>query len=124
MVTASTTTPSTLPETRAVPREAPAEGLVCRRCGALVTTEAARIVRRDHHLHTRINPHGYVFELGCFSEAPGAVASGEPTLEFTWFEGLAWRMAGCRACGTHLGWRYDGEGDAFWGLVLDRLARA
>lgn len=123
MVTSSTT-PGVLPETRAVPREAPGSGLLCKRCGALVTTEADRIVRRDHHRHTRINPHGYVFELGCFRDAPGARESSPPTLEFTWFEGLAWRLADCRGCGTHLGWSYEGGGDHFWGLVLDRLLRS
>lgn len=123
MVTASTT-PAAETATRASPAPTPGEGLLCRRCGKLVTTEAARIARRDAHRHTRINPHGFVFELGCFSDAPGARESSEPTLEFTWFEGLAWRMADCRGCGAHLGWSFEGQGDHFWGLVLDRLSRA
>lgn len=121
MVTSSTT-PAIEPTTRQAP--APSEALVCRRCGTLVTTEADRVARREHHLHTRINPHGFVFELGCFQDAPGAVASGEATLEFTWFEGLAWRLADCRGCGAHLGWQYRGQGDEFWGLILERLSRA
>jgi hypothetical protein len=68
-----------------------------------------------------MNPGGWVYELGCFLEAPGCRSEGEPTEEHTWFAGHAWRIALCVECGTHLGWRFDGTSGAFWGLILERL---
>jgi hypothetical protein len=98
-----------------------ARDLVCARCRAGVTRESARIERGGAHVHTRINPGGWVFQLGCFAEATCRV-SDEPTEQFTWFPGHAWRVASCVACDAHLGWRFDGAGGTFFGLILDRLA--
>jgi hypothetical protein len=125
------TVPTTLaieaPAVRAEPRATPdvataeARAIVCRRCGHAVTREEARVSRGGAHVHTRINPGGWVFELGCFAEAPGCRAEGPATTAFTWFPGYAWAIALCAGCGTHLGWRYSGEGGTFFGLILDRL---
>lgn len=99
---------------------APKRVLVCARCQHEVTRHDARIVRGGSHQHTRINPDGDVYEIGCFAEA--AVRSiGEPTDYFTWFPGFAWRVAVCGSCGEHLGWRYDGESGSFFGLILEQL---
>eukprot|EP00913_Durusdinium_trenchii_P029149 g27327.t1 len=65
---------------------------------------------------------------GQFSRAGGAVAEGREYDDgTTWFPGWIWRMAICRTCGTHIGWRFEsrswnksgGRGDAslFWGLI-------
>ncbi|CAL1145905.1 unnamed protein product [Cladocopium goreaui] len=67
-----------------------------------------------------------------FSRAGGAVAEGREYDDgTTWFPGWIWRMAICRRCGTHLGWRFEsrswnrsgGRGDAslFWGLIWRHL---
>jgi hypothetical protein len=29
----------------------------------------------------------------------------------------------CRGCRAHLGWLFRSEGDVFFGLILDRLAK-
>jgi hypothetical protein len=95
--------------------------LVCASCSHPITREEARVSRDGAHVHTRINPHGYVFQLGCFDPADGCATEGEATTEHTWFPGHAWRLASCRACAQHLGWRFEGESGVFWGLILDRL---
>lgn len=93
----------------------------CAACGEAVTSERARVEVHGAHEHRRVNPSGADFHVGCFSEAPGCVPSGPATRFWTWFPGYAWRLASCRACGAHLGWAFDGDGGAFWGLILTRL---
>lgn len=76
---------------------------------------------RSRHDHAFLNPHGHLFEIGCFGQAPGCRVQGSPTLEFTWFPDYAWSLASCAVCAAHMGWRYDGSGDSFFGLILPRL---
>ncbi|MCA9704693.1 MAG: hypothetical protein KDK70_02450 [Myxococcales bacterium] len=94
--------------------------LLCAACGLPVTSERARIEVAGAHRHTFVNPHGLVFEIGCFDRAPGCAAVGPAQAFFSWFPGHAWRVGVCRGCGAHLGWRYD-DPAGFHGLVLDRL---
>ena len=107
------------------PIEAPEKTLGCPRwcciaCGLIITDrEHSRLVA-GRHVHRCTNPAGLTFEIGCFREASGCVAVGEPSLKWTWFPGCRWQVALCRQCSLHLGWRYTGE-DAFFGLILDRL---
>lgn len=114
--------PVAAPEVEARTRAAPDAMLRCRRCDHAITPAAARVSRAGAHVHTRINPDGWVYQLGCFAEAPGCVTTGPATTEHTWFVGHAWRVALCAACGEHLGWRFEAAADAFWGLILERLA--
>ncbi|CAK9086447.1 unnamed protein product [Durusdinium trenchii] len=76
--------------------------------------------------------YGCTFDIGQFSRAGGAVAEGREYDDgTTWFPGWIWRMAICRTCGTHIGWRFEsrswnksgGRGDAslFWGLIWRHL---
>lgn len=113
--------PVALPETDAATRTAPEAVLRCRRCDHAITPASARTCRAGAHVHTRINPGGWVYAIGCFTEAPGCATTGPATTEHTWFAGHAWRVALCGACGEQLGWRFEGAGDVFWGLILDRL---
>ncbi len=74
------------------------------------------------HQHRFLNPLGAAFRIGLFGQAPGCVATGPATLEYTWFAGYAWQVALCGGCHTHLGWRYARAGAApFYGLIIDRL---
>jgi hypothetical protein len=100
---------------------APETPLCCARCGHVITHEKHRTTVNGRHVHTRVNPHGYVFHFGCFSRAEGCLVFGPPTAEASWFPGFVWEVALCAACKTHLGWAFHGESD-FLGLVLDRLA--
>lgn len=95
--------------------------LLCAGCRHPVTTERERMQVRDRHEHTCANPHGFVYRIGCFRQAPGCVAVGAPDHDFSWFPGYAWQVALCRRCQVHLGWRFRAGGDGFHGLVLDRL---
>lgn len=95
--------------------------LLCRRCRHPITTPVHRIHKQGRHEHVFFNPHGLVFEIGCFSQAPGCAVLGRPTLEFTWFSGFAWRITICRGCQQHLGWRYEQGEEIFFGLLTAQL---
>jgi hypothetical protein len=94
--------------------------LRCAHCSHVVAPIAARVEMNGAHRHTFCNPAGHVFDLGCFTEAPGCTAIGEASEFFSWFPGYAWRVGVCRGCTAHLGWAYGGRPD-FWGLIVDRL---
>lgn len=113
---------SPLPVTHADPalEPAPDVALVCARCGHPITHRRHAQARDGAHVHTRINPGGWVHRFGCFAEASGARAAGPATTAHTWFPGWAWRMAECGGCGQHLGWRFEGAG-SFYGLLLEQL---
>ena len=97
-----------------------ARPLICAECREFVTDRRLAMEVEGGHRHRCTNPAGVTFEIGCFAEAPGAVALGTPTLEHTWFEGCAWSFALCARCGAHLGWYFSGRDD-FFGLILSRL---
>jgi hypothetical protein len=83
-----------------------------------------RIFVLDSQKHIFSNPHGLLFEIGCFSSAPGCLALGQKTSKFTWFPGYAWQIAVCGGCREHMGWLYAGQGTSFFGLRLDQLVLA
>ncbi|MBL7179988.1 MAG: cereblon family protein [Pseudomonadota bacterium] len=98
------------------------EYLLCRQCLHVITSSAERIAVQGSHRHTFANPHGIVFEIGCFRSVPGCGYAGPAADEFTWFAGFSWRVAVCIRCLTHLGWLFASAGyDSFHGLILDRL---
>jgi len=99
----------------------PAEGVLCKHCGQVVTGRDKKIKVGGSHAHTFFNPAGIVFELGCFSIAPGCNRAGESTSDFTWFAGYVWRFAFCRSCSSHLGWFYQMGDHSFFGLILSKL---
>jgi hypothetical protein len=96
--------------------------LMCRDCGHLITSLAARIEVSGAHEHSRVNPSGVAYVIGCFRVAPGCTATGERSAHFTWFPGYLWQVELCSRCLRHLGWGFHGEGDPFHGLILERLA--
>lgn len=94
----------------------------CAHCGHDVTTLSEQIEISGAHRHSFANPHGFVFEVGCFNSAAGCRSAGSPSGEFTWFAGYNWRLALCGRCLSHLGWYFMSAGSAgFIALVLDRL---
>ncbi len=116
------TAPHAVPEN--LQKEAVKKGryLLCRQCLQVITQESEQIEMAGAHRHTFANPHGIVFEIGCFRTAAGCGFTGPPTDEFTWFKGFVWRVAFCSACQTHLGWLFTSSGNKqFLGLILDRL---
>lgn len=95
----------------------------CAQCAQRITSAEQRVDQAGAHQHRFENPAGVMFHIGCFRQAPGCRCVGEATLAWTWFPGHPWSLALCSRCATHLGWRYGpaGTGDAFYGLILDRL---
>ena len=100
-----------------------ARALVCNRCRYPISTDAQRIDIAGSHSHTCTNPHGIVYNIGCFSAAPGCDEVGPAYSEFSWFSGYRWQVAICGNCQEHLGWHFHGE-QSFYGLIHDRLSPA
>ncbi len=99
--------------------------ICCGRCGHAVSDESQRISIREHHEHRFLNPHGFVFDVGCFRDAPGITLSGEASSDFSWFPPLAWRVAECGSCTAQLGWGFESPAQLlFFGLILNRLRSA
>lgn len=95
--------------------------LLCAACRHPVTDDRQRIRVADQHEHVCTNPHGFVYRIGCFREAPGCAGVGPHDSAFSWFPGYTWQIALCRGCHGHLGWRFRAGPDRFHGLILDRL---
>lgn len=95
--------------------------LACSTCRHPITSEDQRIEMNGSHRHAFANPHGIVYHIGCFRNAPGCYTDSEETTHFTWFSGYSWSLASCSRCGYHLGWRFSSDRDSFYGLVVDRL---
>lgn len=109
------------PDLEQLIRPDPGRRLLCRSCGEPITADEHRIEIAGGHVHRRTNPVGIEFEFGCFEAAPGAIAVGETTTEFSWFPGYAWVYSICFRCGAHLGWLFEGGDPPFHGLILNRL---
>jgi hypothetical protein len=97
--------------------------LLCARCAHPVTAGGWAREVAGRHDHSFVNPHGYLFRIGCFRLAPGCVPQGEELGEYTWFPGYRWQIAHCGGCDTHLGWGFAGSDDRFHGLVLECLVQ-
>lgn len=108
------------PVIRKKTRAADKKSLRCKACGHIISSEDERIMVNSRHFHTCTNPSGFVYDIGCFRNAPGCAQVGPATAEYTWFAGYTWQIAVCSNCGEHLGWRYRG-GDVFYGLIIAQL---
>ena len=98
------------------------EYILCGQCRQAITRPVDRMMVQGLHRHTFANPHGLVFDIGCFKTTRGCGYTGQATDEFTWFAGYSWRLCFCSMCLTHLGWLFISKNaDAFHGLVLERL---
>lgn len=94
---------------------------MCRFCGHTITSERARLEVGGAHRHTRSNPAGFVYCIGCYRVAPGSHPVGPPCEEHTWFAGYAWQIVLCGGCHAHLGWVFRAPDDLFFGLIVERL---
>ena len=96
--------------------------ILCKNCQFHLSRSEFAIAFEGQHEHLQCNPHGHTFIFKCFSRVPGAILSGEPTLEFTWFPGYSWQYCQCQNCGSHLGWYFrNQQNDAFFGLIADKI---
>ena len=98
------------------------EYILCRQCRQAITRPDDRLSIQGSHRHTFANPHGIVFDIGCFRSVIGCGYAGAASDEFTWFAGYKWRVCYCTMCLTHLGWIFSSKaGDTFHGLIMDKL---
>jgi len=116
--------PDIRPENDTQDRESgPENYILCRQCAQVITSRHEKMSVNGSHRHTFANPHGIVFEIGCFRTVTGCGYAGSPSDEFSWFPGYRWRIVVCGMCLTHLGWLFmSAGGNTFHGLILDRLA--
>ena len=95
--------------------------ILCRECLNIITEPEEKIIINGSHTHSFANPHGLVFQIGCFGAAKGCVFDGFFSDEFTWFKGYSWKVAVCKKCGSHMGWKFNSPASGFAGLILDNL---
>ncbi|MBF0342439.1 MAG: hypothetical protein HQL95_15950 [Magnetococcales bacterium] len=116
--------PDTTPERACEPalgETLPDPPLRCAFCSHPITHPSQRIEIASSHEHTFFNPHGHLFHLGCFRQARGCITTDHQSMEFTWFKGYAWTLAGCGQCLRHLGWKFQNNADHFFALILNRM---
>ena len=104
-------------------RDAPEKDdeIICAACHRPITHVRERISVNGRHEHVFANPHGYIYQIGCFAAAPGCVLIGQAESFFSWFPGYSWQIALCGQCGTLLGWAYRSAESGFYGLILEKL---
>ncbi|MEM6709158.1 MAG: cereblon family protein [Pseudomonadota bacterium] len=95
--------------------------ICCARCNTAITRPDNAIAINGQHRHFCVNPHGFEFDVGCFETALGCAVTGQPSHADSWFAGYFWRYAHCSACEQHLGWYFEGQEPAFFGLIRDRV---
>ncbi|MCF8093360.1 MAG: hypothetical protein K9K21_00725 [Desulfotignum sp.] len=115
------TSPEVVTREKNITGSGSAPAIVCRNCNHHVTDPDQQIKMDGSFLHTFANPHGHVFEIGCFNRAKGCVRASAPSVEFTWFAGYAWEIGICANCAVHLGWIFTSKQHCFFGLILERL---
>lgn len=98
----------------------------CITCGGLIAHSDRLISIDGRNRHLFVNPAGVECDFYTFYSCPGAVAIGEAIGDNSWFSGYFWRIAFCRQCGQHLGWRYEAVTRAeqplkFWGILVSNL---
>lgn len=97
------------------------EIIVCAYCNHPITDPSKQITVNHSFHHIFTNPHGYVFEIGCFSEADGCRPVSVSSNEFSWFIGYSWKISVCHYCSSHLGWIFSSKSHKFFGLILEKL---
>lgn len=96
--------------------------LLCKQCRHRISHASERVRVQGAHRHTFVNPQGFIFEIGCFANAPGCRQVGLATDDFSWFKGRWWKIAVCGNCRIHIGWLYLSTSlPGFYGLILDRI---
>ncbi|NNJ92476.1 MAG: hypothetical protein HKP55_12445 [Gammaproteobacteria bacterium] len=96
--------------------------ILCKQCQFHLSSSDYAIAVEGHHEHVQCNPQGCTFFFRCFSRVPGAILSGDPTQEYSWFTGYSWQFSHCQGCGEHLGWFFQNQqNDTFFGLISEKI---
>lgn len=95
--------------------------ILCRNCGSPLTSIKFKISVNGNHTHVFANPFGMIFEIACFSNAPGCGSVSRPSDEFSWFRGHTWMISVCKLCLNHNGWIFESKDHFFFGLISDQI---
>uniref|UniRef100_A0AAY4A1A5 Protein cereblon n=1 Tax=Denticeps clupeoides TaxID=299321 RepID=A0AAY4A1A5_9TELE len=102
--------------------------LCCKQCQETEITTKNEIFSLSLYgpMAAYVNPHGYVHETLTVYKASNLTLIGRPSTLHSWFPGYAWTIAQCRACGSHMGWKFsavkkDLIPQNFWGLTRSAL---
>jgi len=95
--------------------------LNCAHCQHPITMPKFKSTQSGKHLHSFMNPEGYMYEIGIFSQAEGTLKEGLPSAFFSWFDGYIWQVERCANCHLHMGWSFENEERLFYGLILSHL---
>jgi hypothetical protein len=109
-------------EEKSSPESEAEQAVFCRDCSHPITTAQELFSIDGSQTHTFFNPAGIIFEIICFTAAPGCIIQSEASSNFSWFSGFTWRVAFCGNCFTHLGWFFESGESSFFGLILKKLA--
>lgn len=93
----------------------------CAMCSHIISHQDNATEINGSHQHQCTNPHGFVFDIDCYSDALGCAISGESTHADSWFAGYMWVFANCTECSQHLGWLFENDQNHFYGLIRDRI---
>ncbi|MDY0221384.1 MAG: cereblon family protein [Desulfobacterium sp.] len=97
------------------------KAVLCRFCYSIITHTDNLMAVNGSHSHIFANPHGHVYEIGCYKRASGCLAIFEPSAEFSWFNGYHWQVTICKTCSNHLGWYFQSNASSFFGLIQKDL---
>lgn len=95
--------------------------ICCAYCLHAITDPDSQISVNGSFYHVFANPHGYVYEIGCFSNAEGCRKVSSSSSEFSWFSGFSWQVCICEQCASHLGWIFLSDTKIFYGLIIEKL---
>ena len=119
--------PDDLPSTSEISVEEPSKDhddevfILCKNCGSPLTSIKFKISVNGNHTHAFVNPYGMIFEIACFSKAPGCGSASRASDEFSWFKGHKWMVSVCKLCLNHNGWIFESKDHFFFGLILDQI---
>lgn len=91
--------------------------LVCTTCALVLAQVRDRVAIDGRTVHERVNYAGYPHRFMTVRRCTNVDAVSPPSTDFSWFEGYAWEIIACAGCRSHVGWRWQGEGE-FLGLLL------
>uniref|UniRef100_A0A1I8IHQ1 Protein cereblon n=2 Tax=Macrostomum lignano TaxID=282301 RepID=A0A1I8IHQ1_9PLAT len=107
-------------------------GFACGGCAARLAGRADLICLSNAGCSgAYVNPSGQVHDLVTVATVTKSSlrCRGWSSSEHSWFPGYEWRVANCRSCGKHIGWRFDRstgqrrlQPKKFWGLCRSALS--
>ncbi|XP_050419400.1 protein cereblon [Patella vulgata] len=73
-----------------------------------------------------VNPAGHVHETLTIYNVQNIQLIGRSSTEHSWFPGYSWKIAQCRSCANHMGWKFKATHknftpQLFWGMCRSSL---